>query len=729
MIKKKIFLTALVASIAFHLSADEGMWMLQLLKQQKYPEMRALGLKLTDYDIYNPDGSSIKDAVVQFGNGCTGEVISSQGLVLTNHHCGYGSIQNHSSLKNNYLEEGFWAMSREQELPNPGLTVTFIERIDDVTDFVKQCLERDSAKDSLGVFYLSPSYLKGVARERVGEVVLKNLQGIDFEIKPFYHGNRYYMFTKKIYSDVRLVGAPPSSIGKFGADTDNWMWPRHTGDFSVFRIYADKDGNPAPYSPSNVPLKPKRWLTISSRGIQENDFAMIIGFPGTTYQYFTSWEVQERRDIDNAVRINIRNIRQKAMLEEMLKDPAVKIQYSSKYAGSTNGYKSAIGANWAIDKHNFVDVKLRKQLQLQQWARNNNRGEYVSAIDAIRSAVDQRANLRFRERMLSEAILMGIEFSKVRYTHGDSLLQALSTKDKAAIEKYTDALQSDYRLFANKDYNPQVDQKVSTALLSEYVRLVPRNEQPSIFDELYSRFDGDVGAFVQAIFSTSIFGSEQNLQRFLASKRKDKLLKSDLMFRFAQSVNSEYDRLQMQLNALKRPYDEARKKYVEGILEMDGELNHFPDANLTLRLTYGKVKGYRPRDAVFYGYQTTMDGIMEKEDSTNWEFVVPEKLKYLYKNSDFGTYAMPNGKMPVAFIADTHTTGGNSGSPVMNGNGELVGINFDRNWEGVGGDIQYLPDFQRSIIVDIRYVLFVIEHYAGAKHLIDEMDIDKIPEV
>lgn len=723
MIKKKIFLTAFFASIAFHLSADEGMWMLQLLQQQKYPEMKALGLKLTDYDIYNPDGSSIKDAVVQFGNGCTGEVISSHGLVLTNHHCGYASIQNHSSLKNNYLEEGFWAMSREQELPNPGLTVTFIERIDDVTDFVKQCLERDAAKDSLGVFYLSPSYLKSIASERVGEVVLKNIQGLDFEIKPFYNGNRYYMFTKKIYSDIRLVGAPPSSIGKFGADTDNWMWPRHTGDFCVFRIYADKDGNPAPYSPSNVPLKPKRWLTISSRGINENDFAMIIGFPGTTYQYFTSWEVQERRDIDNAVRINIRNIRQKAMLEEMLKDPAVKIQYSSKYAASTNGYKSAIGANWAIDKHNFVDVKRRKQLQLQQWALNNNCGEYISAIDAIRSAVDQRANLRFRERMLSEAILMGIEFSKVRYSNADSLLQALSKEDKAAIGKFTDALQSDYRLFANKDYNPMVDQKVSKALLSEYVRLIPRNEQPLIFEELYSRFDGDIDAFVHAIFATSIFGSEQNLQRFLAGKRKDKHLKSDLMFRFAQSVNSEYDRLQMQLNALKRPYDEARKKYVEGILAMDGELNLFPDANLTLRLTYGKVKGYRPRDAVFYDYQTTMDGIIEKEDSTNWEFVVPEKLKHLYQNSDFGTYAMSNGKMPVAFIADTHTTGGNSGSPVMNGSGELVGVNFDRNWEGVGGDIQYLPDFQRSIIVDIRYVLFVIEHYAGAKHLIDEMDI------
>ncbi|GHT85978.1 hypothetical protein FACS18947_5390 [Bacteroidia bacterium] len=324
------------------------MWLLPLLKQQRFAEMQALGLKLQDYDIYNPDGSSLKDAVVVFGSGCTGEVVSPDGLVLTNHHCGYSQIQQHSSLEHDYLTDGFWAQTREQELPNPGLSVTFIDKIEDVTAYVLSRLKQDP--DSTGVNFLSPRYLNGLAKEKAGEQFLKDNHGTEVEIKPFYGGNQYYMFTKKRYSDVRFVGAPPSSIGKFGADTDNWMWPRHTGDFSVFRIYADANGNPAPYSANNVPLHPKRWFKISIKGIEDTDFAMMIGFPGRTNKYYTSWEVAERRDIDNDVRIHIRDLRQEVMLAEMLKDPAVRIQYSSKYASSTNAHKNAIGASWAINK-------------------------------------------------------------------------------------------------------------------------------------------------------------------------------------------------------------------------------------------------------------------------------------------------------------------------------------------------------------------------------------------
>ena len=361
---KRILLLLTISLSVLIAKADEGMWMLHLLKQQKLSEMQEMGLKLDDYDIYNPDGSSIKDAIVQFGGGCTGEVISSQGLVLTNHHCGYGQIQSHSTLEHNYLEDGFWAMNKSEELPNQGLSVTFVDRIEDVTQFVKQALERDKAQDKDGVMYLSPSYLNKIAIEKVGADVIENNAGMEVEIKPFFEGNQYFMFVKKKYYDIRLVAAPPSAIGKFGADTDNWTWPRHTGDFSIFRIYADKDGNPAQYSPSNVPLKPKRWLSISTRGHQENDFVMMLGFPGTTNKFYTSWEVEERRDIDNDILINMRKVRQETLLEEMLSDPQVKIQYASKYSGSTNAYKRAIGSNWAIEKRNFVDNKRAQQNRL-----------------------------------------------------------------------------------------------------------------------------------------------------------------------------------------------------------------------------------------------------------------------------------------------------------------------------------------------------------------------------
>lgn len=720
---KKYFLTFVMSFLMISAFADEGMWMLHLLKKQKLPEMQQLGLKLQDYDIYNPDGSSLKDAVVQFGGGCTGEVISSEGLVLTNHHCGYGQIQNHSSLEHNYLEDGFWAKSKAEELPNPGLTVTFIDKIDDVTSYVKQCLQRDKAKDKDGVLFLSPSYLNQLAREKVGENFLKENSGIRVEIKPFFNGNEYYMFTKKVYSDIRLVGAPPSSVGKFGADTDNWMWPRHTGDFSLFRIYADKNGNPASYSPDNVPLKSKRWLKISTKGVAENDFAMILGFPGTTHKYYTSWEVAERRDIDNTVRINMRNVRQEAMLKEMLADSAVKIQYASKYSGSTNAYKNAIGTNWAIDMRDFENQKLEQHSRLLAWAKKNNKPQYAQALNDMERIIKERSDLRYRSWMLNEGIIRGIEFATVPLSAANALISALEAKNTAEIEKQSLLLRDDYRKFADKDYNREVDKIVAKEMLREYTRLIPKENLPAYFSVLHNQFAGDVNKFVDYIFESSVFGSEENLQSFLNNSPSVRALKEDPMFQFSRSVREEASSLNTKLSAFDNPFAIARRTYLEGILAMDGNTAHFPDANLTLRLSYGQVKGYKPRDAVFYDHQTTMDGIIEKEDPKNWEFVVPAKLKSLYQANDFGRYANADGKMPVAFAATTHTTGGNSGSPVMNGNGELIGINFDRNWEGVGGDIQYLPDYQRSIIVDIRYVLFIIDKYAEAQHLIDELDL------
>ena len=718
---RKLVLSVAVALLSSSLFADEGMWVLPLLKQQKFAEMQALGLKLGDLEVYNAEGPSLKDAVVRFGGGCTGEIISPDGLVLTNHHCGYGSIQRHSTLEHDYLTDGFWAMSRAEELPNPGLTVTFIDKIEDVTDYVMEALGKISDPNS--VEFLSASYLNGLAKEKVGEAFLRENPGTEVEIKAFYGGNKYYMFTKKIYSDVRLVGAPPSSIGKFGADTDNWMWPRHTGDFSIFRVYADANGNPAPYSESNVPLRPKRWLKLSLAGVEEDDFAMIMGFPGRTNKYYTSWEVAERRDIDNAVRINIRNLRQEAMLEEMLKDPQVRIQYASKYASSTNAYKNAIGSNWAIRKRDFERVKAEEQQRLIAWSNKMCEPAYPEALLSLEKIVNDRKDLRFRSWMLDEALVRGIEFSKVP-TDIEPLCQALSGKDKASRAESLAAFEQAYKRFADKDYAPAVDKKIAKVMLKEYRRLVAPESAPAYFSVIDSQFKGDVDAFVDYLFDTSIYGSQANFERF--KKRPSvKALREDPMILFAQSVKDERKALAKALADFDAGYAIAHRTYVKGLLAMHGELASFPDANSTLRLTYGQVRGYSPRDCDFYGHQTTLDGVMEKEDSTNWEFVVPARLKELYKAGDFGPYQMPNGKMPVAFCATTHTTGGNSGSPVLNGNGELIGINFDRNWEGVGGDIQYLPEYQRSIIVDIRYVLFVIDKYAGAGYLLNEMELVK----
>lgn len=709
-----------VATAIFSLSAsaDEGMWVLPLLQQQNLPEMRALGLKLQDYEIYSPENASLKDAVVIFGGGCTGEVVSPDGLVLTNHHCGYGAIQSHSTLEHDYLTEGFWATSRSEELPNPGLSVTFIDRIEDVTDYVKEALKKDN--DPEGMNYLSPKYLNGLAKARVGEKFLADNPGTEVEIKPFYGGNQYYMFTKKIYRDVRLVGAPPSSIGKFGSDTDNWMWPRHTGDFSVFRVYADANGNPAEYSERNVPLRPKRWFKISVRGVNEGDYAMMMGFPGRTNHYYTSWEVAERRDIDNTVRINIRELRQKVMLEEMLKDPQVRIQYASKYAGSENAYKNAIGSNWAINKRDFEQVKRAEQEALLAWADEQGKSEYREALNQIRDIVADRHDLRFRQWMLNEALRIGIEFVSVP-TEINPLVEALKGKT-ADRQKELDQMTAAFRRFFDKDYVPEVDKKIAKVMLTEYRRLIPHTSQPAYFAIIDKKYKGDIERFLDDIFAKSIFASRENYNKFL-KRPTAKALLNDPMVLFAQSVENERENLSNSLKSYDAAYNRAHRTYVKGLLEMEKDKKHWPDANFTLRLTYGQVKGYHPRDCVYYTHQTTLDGVMEKEDSTNWEFVVPQKLKDLYRAKDFGRYATKDGRMPVAFCATTHTTGGNSGSPVMNANGELIGINFDRNWEGVGGDIEYLPDYQRSIIVDIRYVLFLIEKYGGAEGLLQEMEI------
>lgn len=695
--------------------ADEGMWLLPLIKQLNEAQMKKMGAKLTAEDIYSINKASLKDAVVIFGRGCTGEVISEQGLVLTNHHCGYGAIQQHSTVEHDYLKDGFWAQSLEEEIPTPGLTVTFLVRIEDVTKQVLDSLNGIKSEDERNM--KAATVGKGISEKATAG------SGYSGMVRSLFGGNNYYLFVYETFTDVRMVGAPPSSIGKFGHDTDNWMWPRHTGDFSLFRVYADANGNPAPYSETNVPLRPKRWLKLSLKGVEENDYAMIMGFPGRTNKYYTSWEVAERRDIDNAVRINIRNLRQEAMLEEMLKDPQVRIQYASKYAGSTNAYKNAIGSNWAINKRNFEQVKNDEQDRLIAWSKKMCEPAYPEALLTLEQIVNDRKDLRFRSWMLDEALSRGIEFSKVP-TDIETVCEALEGKDRSEQQKQVTQLERAFHRFADKDYAPMVDKKIAKVMLKEYRRLVAPKSQPAYFSVIDSKFKGDVDKFVDYLFDKSIYGSEKNFNAF-KEHPSVKTLREDPMILFAQSVKDEKKALDKALADFDAGYAIAHRAYVKGLLAMYGDLASFPDANSTLRLTYGQVKGYSPRDCDYYGHQTTLDGVMEKEDSTNWEFVVSARLKELYQAGDFGPYKMPNGKMPVAFCATTHTTGGNSGSPVLNGQGELIGINFDRNWEGVGGDIQYLPDYQRSIIVDIRYVLFVIDKYAGAGYLLNEMEFSR----
>lgn len=717
--KVKILSALLIFFVTLPLSADEGMWMLTDLKRQNEAAMMELGLQIPVDQIYNPEGIALKDAVVHFGRGCTGEVISSQGLVLTNHHCGYGAIQKLSSVEKDYLTDGFWAMSRSEELPCEGLTVTFIEQILDVTDYVTEQLSKDPDPD--GINYLSPSYLTQVAARFVKDNHVAAAPERSLELKAFYGGNKYYLFIKKQYSDIRMVGAPPSSIGKYGADTDNWMWPRHTGDFSLFRIYADQNGEPAPYSASNTPLQVKKHLQISLGGIKENDFTFVMGFPGRNWRYMISDEVEERMQTTNFMREHIRGIRQQVLMEEMMKDPAVRIHYSSIYASSANYWKNAIGMNEGLIRLNVLDTKKAQQEQLLARGREINDDSYQKAFDEIRSIVAQRRNALYHQQAINEALVTGIGL-KIPSTA--ALEKALKSKDKEAVKREKENLKARADAYFASVPFPEVAKKVTTAMMEAYARYIPENERIGIYQVINSRFKGNIEAFVESCFKYSIFGSQENFNRFLRRPSVNRIEK-DWMILLQYSINDGLYRTTSEMEEANRNYSMAHKIWVKGMMEMkqDAGIPIYPDANSTIRLTYGKVSPYEPYDGMVYDYYTTLKGVMEKEDPDNWEFVVPEKLKQLYIQKDYGRYAMPNGEMPVCFIVDTDNTGGNSGSPVMNAKGNLVGLAFDRNYEGLTGDIAFRPSSQRAACVDIRYVLFIIDKYAGAKHIIDELSI------
>ena len=719
---KKILLTALLASSALLSRADEGMWMLTDLQKQNQVVMQELGLLIPVNQIYDPQGIALKDAVVHFGGGCTGEVISAEGLVLTNHHCGYGAIQQHSSVEHDYLTHGFWAMNRNEELPCKGLTVTYIDRILDVTDYVKQQLKTD--KDPKGTNYLSPKYLDGVA-ERFAKAENIDLEapGRKLELKAFYGGNRYYLFVKTVYSDIRMVGAPPSSIGKFGADTDNWMWPRHTGDFSLFRIYAAPDGTPAEYSEQNVPLKVRKHLTISLAGYKEGDFTFVMGFPGRNWRYMIADEVEERMQTTNFMRHHVRDARQQVLMEQMLKDDAVRIHYASKYASSANYWKNAIGMNEGLLRLKVLETKRAQQEALLKHGQAIGDTTYAQAFSQIQQIVRQRKPALYHQQAIQEALITALDFMRIPNTA--RLASALKSKDKTAIREATEELRKDAEKYFQSVPFPQVERLVGKKMLATYMNYIPADQQIGICQVIGKRFKGNSDAFIDACFEHSIFGNRENFDKFI---RKPSLYKlsTDWMILFKHSITDGLLHTTLAMMEANKNYNAAHKVWVKGMMEMKQAAGTpiYPDANSTLRLTYGKVRSYEPADGVEYKYYTTLKGAMEKEDPNNWEFVIPEKLKELYRTKNYGRYALPDGDMPTCFIVDTDNTGGNSGSPVFNAKGQLIGTGFDRNYEGLTGDIAFRPSSQRAVCVDIRYILFIIEKYAGANHLIEEMTIE-----
>ena len=711
---KKITTLALVCFIALRTLANEGMWLPQLLQTLNEKEMKKMGMKLKASDIYNINKSSLKDAIVSFGGFCTAEVISEQGLILTNHHCGFDAIQNHSSLEKNYIRNGFWAMQKGEELPNAGLTATFIIRIEDVSDQVLN------------------GYLRSMSEKERQSLIDKNIATLkkdfsresyqDVLIRPFFDGNKYYLFVTETFKDVRLVGAPPASIGNFGKDTDNWMWPRHTGDFSMFRIYADKNNRPAAYAADNVPYKPKRALNISMKGVKEGDFTMVMGFPGRTNEYLSGTAVKQILQVSDPAKIKIRSEVLNIMGSYMRKDEKIKIQYAAKYASIENAYKKWQGEILGLTRSNALQRKTDQEKIFLEKVKTNPTWDslYGGVLDELQTAYGDIEPLSVSRDYFNET-LPRIELFNLAGTLSSYLKLALKDNSKA---NPTTVVQKIDDLFS--EYNKEVDKALMTRLLELYVADVSEENIPNRLNELLKTHK-DMKGVAEYIYQNTHLKSSDSLKILLQYPpdivndilKKDPAyqLYADLVSTYMKSTGDFIADLQSDINRLQRTYMEAQMVILN-------DKRFYPDANSTLRVAYGNVKGYKPRDAVQYDYYTYMDGLMEKYKPGDYEFDVPKKLIDLYEAKDFGPYGV-NGKQPVCFIASNHTTGGNSGSPALDAKGNLIGLNFDRVWEGTMSDINYNADICRNIMVDIRYVLFIVDKFAGAKHLVDEMKLVK----
>ncbi|KGO87338.1 peptidase S46 [Flavobacterium rivuli WB 3.3-2 = DSM 21788] len=703
----------LILFVAFPALAQQGgMWIPSLLQGMNEKEMKSLGMKMSVQDIYDVNHSSLKDAVPQFNGGCTSEVISSQGLLLTNHHCGFGEIQSHSTVEHDYLTNGFWAMSQAEELPNPDLEVTFIVRIEDVTTKV---LEGTQAIDEKARVQKIQQNIASLTKTLPKEAWQEN------SIRTFYEGNQYMLFVTESFKDVRLVGAPPSSIGKFGNDTDNWVWPRHTGDFSLFRIYADKSNRPAAYSKDNVPYKPKYFFPVSVKGVKENDFTLVFGYPGRTTEYLPSVAIDQLVTVLNPAKIEIREAALKVADGFMRKDKAIKIQYAAKYASIANYWKKWIGETTGLKKTNAVAIKKAQEKEfmarVQKAGKQAEYGNLLADFEKNYKAIEQYSLAR---DYFTEVALRNTELLTTAYR----LYQLeLVFKNKGA-QAFTDRRENMIATLTEiyKDFNKNVDEKVFEQLIELYGTKMPKQFVPAaIAGADYKKLTAEV--YGQSKL-TSLDGVKELLAgdpaAAIARLNADKgyqLLKA-MAETQTEKVMPKYDELNLQIAALQRTY-------MKVILELSPkEARIFPDANSTLRVTYGKVKGYEPKDATYYEPVTYLGGVLEKYIPGDYEYDVPQKLIDLYNKKDFGQYG-EKGKMPVCFIGTNHTTGGNSGSPAIDAKGNLIGLNFDRVWEGTMSDVYYDPSICRNIMVDMRYVLFIIDKFAGATHLVNEMKVVK----
>lgn len=705
------FLKLLLLLFVVQTQAQQGgMWIPSLLQGMNEKEMKNLGMKMTAADIYSVNTSSLKDAVPHFNGGCTSEVISPKGLILTNHHCGFDAIQTHSSVEHDYLTNGFWAYSLAEELPNEDLEVTFIVKIEDVTSKVLE-----------GVAALTSEADKQKKIQENITALNKSLPKESWQenkIRTFYEGNQYMLFVTETYKDVRLVGAPPSSIGKFGSDTDNWVWPRHTGDFSLFRIYADKNNRPAAYSKDNVPYVPKHFLPVSLDGVAEDDFTLVFGYPGRTSEYLPAVAIEQIVNELNPAKIEIRDKALKVQDGFMRKDNAIKIQYASKYAGIANYWKKWIGETQGLKKSNAVAIKKKQEVAFQEKINKaGKQAEYGNLLADFDKNYKEIAPYASSRDYFIEVVLRNTELLNVAYKMYQ-LEQLLNTKGEQAFTDRKNNLINGLGEFY-KDFNAGVDEKVFEQLIELYANKSPKQFVPA------SLVNANLKTLTSEIYSQSSLIDYNKTKELLAGDSKTVLekLNNDKAFRlvkdmadkFVKEVAPKYDEINLRITSLQRTYMKAQ-------LELNKDARIFPDANSTLRVTYGKVKGYEPKDATIYKPFTYLDGVLEKYIPDDYEFDVPKKLIDLYNAKDYGIYGS-NGKMPVCFIGTNHTTGGNSGSPAIDAHGNLIGLNFDRVWEGTMSDIYYDPAICRNVMVDIRYVLFIIDKYAGAKNLIDELKI------
>ena len=715
---KKTLLAFILIS-AFISKADEGMWLPQLLNAMNIKDMKKNGLKLTAEQIYSVNKSSLKDAIVQFGGGCTAEIVSNQGLILTNHHCGYSAIAYHSTVEKDYLTKGFWAMNKNEEIYTPNLTATIINRIEDVTAKVLKGVTANSTE----------AKTDSITKANIKQIEKDAITGTHYEsfVRPFFYGNEYYLFVVETFKDVRMVGAPPSAIGKFGGETDNWMWPRHNADFSVFRIYANKDNKPAEYSQENVPYVPKHVIPISLKGYNEGDFTMVYGFPGRTQEYLSSYAVDMIMNESDPLKVSLREKRLNIMSVDMRQSDAIRIAYASKYAGIANYYKKWMGEMNGLKKY---DAVTKKQLFEKQFTDAINadpakKEKYGNIFNQFQKVYTEYKVLNKQMDYYSEC-LMAIE--AFNYARGYvNLIGELKKKQKGLTNTFDGTLLEYKKLGFYKGYNQPTDIKICQAMLQEYIKGVGTGNRPPVLDSFIVANNNDAKKMTDFLFSNTSFVDKTKSEAMLNDLEKyPNLYERDPVFYITNAIMKYYaGSVFPQFQYDEREINELEKLYIKGQQEVIKDKKFYPDANSTLRVAYGKVNSYKPKDGVEYNYYTTLDGIMQKYIPGDEEFDVPEKLRDLYAKKDFGPYANKDGKMQVCFTASNHTTGGNSGSPVFNAKGELIGTNFDRNWEGTMSDIMYNPNQCRNITLDVRYTLFVIDKFAGAGYLLNEMKLMK----